>query len=90
MHLGDVLEPLIGVWGVVWRRVGLSGKRRGDVFAYLLGFLKYFLVFLRSRGVLDAIWRHLGSVVKAFWRRPGASTECFPDLGGDITVSGHF
>ena len=49
-----------------------------------------FSVFLRSRGVLDAVWRHLGSVVKAFWRRPGASTECFPDLGGDITVSGHF
>ena len=26
MHLGDVLELLIGVWGVVWRRVGLSGN----------------------------------------------------------------
>ena len=48
MHLGDGLEPLIGVWGVVWRRVGRSGKR------------------------------------------PGASTECFPNLGGDITVIGQF
>ena len=58
MHLGDVLELLIGVWGVVWRRVGLPGKRRGAVFAYLLDFLEHlfgFLVVSRRVGcVLDA------------------------------------
>ena len=77
MHFGDILEPSIGVW------VGF-----GDVLGYLGSVVGMFLhlfqvswsifsVFLRSRGVLDAVWRHLGSVVKAFWRRPGASTECF-------------
>ena len=71
MHLGDVLEPLIGVWGVVWRRVGLSGKRRGDVFAYLSGFLKYFFGFVAvSRRVgcgLEASWKRCQSILEASW-----------------------
>ena len=71
MHLGDVVEPLIGVWGVVWRHVGLSGKRRGDVFAYLSGFLKYFFGFLVvSRRVgcgLEGSWKRCQSILEAFW-----------------------
>ena len=34
-HLGIILERLTGVWSLVWMRVELSGKRRGDFFAYL-------------------------------------------------------
>ena len=81
MHLGDVLEPLIGVWGVVWRRVGLSGKRRGDVFAYLSGFLKYFFGFLAvSRRVgcgLEASWKRCQSILEESW---GIHREVFPVL----------
>ena len=73
MHLGDVLELLIGVWSVVWRHVGLSGKRRGDVFAYLSGFLKYFFGFLAvSRRVgcgLEASWKRCQSILEASWGR---------------------
>ena len=79
MHLGEVLEPLIGVWGVVWRHVGLSGKRRGDVFAYLSGFLKYsfgFLVVSRRVGCgLEASWKRRESVLEASW---GVYMEFFP------------
>ena len=71
MHLGDVLEPLISVCGVVWRRVGLSGKRRGDVFAYLSDFLKYFSGFLAgSRRVgcgLEGSWKPRRCILGAFW-----------------------
>ena len=71
MHLGDVLEPLIGVWGVVWRRVGLSGKRPGDFFAYLLGFLEHLFGFLavsrRVGCVLEASWKRCQSILEASW-----------------------
>ena len=71
MHLGDVLEPLIGVWGVVWRRVGLSGKRRGDVFAYLSGFLEHLFSFLavsrRVGCVLEASCKRCQSILEASW-----------------------
>ena len=71
MHLGNVLGPLIGVWGVVWRRVGLSGKRHGNVFAYLSGVLKHFFGFLAvSRRVgcgWDASWKRCQSILEASW-----------------------
>ena len=77
MHLGDVLEPPIGVWGVDWRRVGLFGKRRADFFAELSGFLEYLFGFLAvSRRVgcgFEASWRRCRSILKASW----ASAECF-------------
>ena len=71
-HLGDVSEPLIGVWGVVLRRVGLFGKRRGDVFAYLSGFLQNFFRFscgleacwMRFGGILEALSKHFGGVLE--------------------------
>ena len=62
------MEPLIRVWGVVWRRGGLSGKRRGDVFAYLLGFLKYLFAFL-------AVSRRVGRVLEASWERCRGNLE---------------
>ena len=71
MHLGNVLESLIGVWGVVWRRVGLSGKRRGDVFAYLSGFLEHLFSFLavsrRVGCVLEASCQRCQSILEASW-----------------------
>ena len=71
MHLGDVLEPLIGVWGVVWRRVGRSGKRSGDFFAYLSGFLMHLFGFLavssRVGCGLDASWKRCQSILEASW-----------------------
>ena len=70
-HLEDVLERLRGVWGVVLRRVGLSGKRRGDVFAYLSGFLEHLFGFLAvSRRVgcgLEASWKPRPCISDAFW-----------------------
>ena len=33
--LGLALDRLRGVLGVIWRRVGVSGKRRGEFFQYL-------------------------------------------------------
>ena len=62
MHLEDVLERLRGVWGVVLRRVGLSGKRRGDVFAYLSGFLEHVFGFLAAS-------RRVGCGLEASWKR---------------------
>ena len=65
------MEPLIGVWGVVWRRVGLSGKRRGDVFAYLSGFVEHrfsFVAVSRRVGcVLEASWKRWQSILEASW-----------------------
>ena len=61
-HLEDVLERLRGVWGVVLRRVGLSGKRRGDVFAYLSGFLEHLFGFL-------AVSKRVGCGLEASWKR---------------------
>ena len=58
MHLGDVLESPIGDRGVVWRRVALFGKRLGDVFAYLSGFLEHLFSFL-------AVSRRVGCVLEA-------------------------
>ena len=70
-HLGDVLEPLIGVWGVVWRRVGLSEKRLGDIFAYLSGFLEHLFSFLavsrRVGCVLEASCKRCQSILEASW-----------------------
>ena len=70
-HLEDVLERLRGVWGVVLRRVGLSGKRRGDVFAYLSGFLEHLFGFLAvSRRVgcgLEGSWKPRPCILGAFW-----------------------
>ena len=71
MHLGNVLEPLTGVWGVVWRRVGRSGKRPGDFFAYLSGFLKHFFGFLavsrRGGCGWEASWKLCQSILEASW-----------------------
>ena len=70
-HLEDVLERLRGVWGVVLRRVGLSGKRRVDDFAYLSGFLKHLFGFLavsrRVGCVLEASWKRCQSILEASW-----------------------
>ena len=70
-HLEDVLERLGGVWGVVLRRVGLSGKRRGDVFAYHSGFLEHLFGFLAvSRRVgcgLEGSWKPRRCILGAFW-----------------------
>ena len=67
------MEPLIGVWGVVWRRVGLSGKRPGDFCAYLSGFLEHLFGFLAvSRRVgsgLEASWKRCQSILEASWGR---------------------
>ena len=63
-HLGVVLERLIGVLGVVWRRVGLSGKRRRHFFADPEGFLQHLVGFL-------AVSRRVGCGLQASWtRRP--------------------
>ena len=61
-HLGVILERLIGVWGVLWRRVGLSGKRRDVSFAYLYGFLEHLVGFL-------AVSRRVGCGLEASWKR---------------------
>ena len=65
------MEPLIDVWGEVWRRLGLSGKRRGDVFAYFSGFLEHLFSFLavsrRDGCVLEASWKRCQSILEASW-----------------------
>ena len=65
------MEPRIDVWGVAWRRVGLSGKRRGDVFAYLSGFLEHLFSFLavsrRVGCVLEASCKRCQSILEASW-----------------------
>ena len=72
------MELLIGVWGVVWRRVGRSGKRPGDFFAYLSGFLEHLFGFLavsrRVGCVLEASWKRCQSILEAPW---GVDEEVF-------------
>ena len=89
MHLGPVLELLIGVWGVVWTRVGLSRKRHGHFFAYLSGFLEHLFGFLavsRRLGCgLEACWKRCQSILEPSW----AVDSVFPHLRGDIAVIGH-
>ena len=76
-RLGVVLERLGDVLGEVWRHVGVSGSVTGS-YSHILEVSKsFFSVFLRCRGVLEAAWRQFGSVVEAFWKRPGASTKRF-------------
>ena len=80
-HLEDVLERLRGVWGVVLRRVGLSGKRRWNVFAYLSGVSEHLVGFLAvSRRVgcgLEASWKPRPCILDAFW---GVDGMFFPIL----------
>ena len=70
------MEPLIDVWGVVWRRVGRSGKRPGDFFAYLSGFLEHLFSFIavskRVGCVLEAFWKRCQSILEASWGVVGA------------------
>ena len=70
-HLGVVLERLRGVLGVVWRCVGVSGKRRGEFFVYLCGFLEYLVGFLavstRVGCGLEASWKRRESTLEASW-----------------------
>ena len=71
MHLGQVLEPLIRVRGVVWTRVGLSWERDEDFFLYLSGFLEHLFGFLavsrRVGCVLEASWKRCQSILEASW-----------------------
>ena len=77
-HLGVNLERLIRVWGVVRRRVGLSGKRRGDFSAYLWGFLEHLVGCLAVSGRvgsgLEAPWKRRLSILEASW---GVGKEFF-------------
>ena len=70
-RLRVVLDRLRGVLGVIWRRVGVSGKRRGELFAYFLRFLDHLVDFLTvSRRVgsgLEASWKRLASILEASW-----------------------
>ena len=70
-RLGVVLERLRGVLGVIWRRVGVSGKRRGEFFAHLWGILDHPIDFLAvSRRVgsgLEASWKRRESILEASW-----------------------
>ena len=70
-RLGVVLERFRGVLGVIWRCVGVSGKRRGEFFAYLWGFLDHVVEFLMvSRRVgsgLEASWKRRESISEASW-----------------------
>ena len=69
-RLGVVLDRLTGVLGVIWRRVGVSGKRRGEFFAYLWGFLDHLVEFL-------TVSRRVGSGLEASWKRPESILEAF-------------
>ena len=70
-RLGVVLDRLRGILGVIWRRGGMSGKRRGEFFAYLGGFLDYladFLPLLRRVGSgLEASRNHRKSILETSW-----------------------
>ena len=77
--LGLALDRLRGVLGVIWRPVGVSGKRRGEFFQYLSGFLDHLVDFLAvskrlGRG-LEASWKRRESVLEASW---GVYMEFFP------------
>ena len=56
---------------MVLRRVGLSGKRREDVFPYLSSFLDHLFGFLAaSKRVgcgLEASWKPRPCILGAFW-----------------------
>ena len=56
---------------MVWRRIGLSGERRRDAFAYLSGFLEHLFSFLavsrRVGCVLEASCKRSQSILEASW-----------------------
>ena len=88
-RLGVVLDRLRGVLGVIWRRVGVSGKRR-KIFRTSLRLLGpscrfssgFGACWKRLGGILEASGKHFGSVL-------GRLLGVFSGLQGDITVIGH-